>query len=175
MNKTSWIVGNFLTFLVLTLIMATAQSSLLHWVFGWRPTIQMDIVVLVYMALYRGPVEGLFFTVLACYCTSMLSVMLISLNIFAGVCVFLAVQAMRTRVYSHSPVYFTWTALAAVFAFHLIAWLTSVVFESRTPSPRPLDWILEVLITALFTRVLFHFLCWVDKKTKRLSLTELNS
>jgi len=175
MNKTSWLVINFLTFLILLLVAAAAQTSLLHWVFGWRPTIQIGIVVLVYITLYRSPAEGLLFTVVACYCTALLSIMLVSLNIFAGICVFLLVQALRTRVFSQSPVYFTWTALGAIFAFHVIAWFTSLIFEVRTPSPHPLDWILEVLITALFTRVLFHFFCWIDRKTKRLSLTELNS
>ena len=109
-NRTSWSVANFLAFLALLLITTAAQTSLLHWVFGWRPTIQMGVVILTYVSLYRNPTEGLLFVVLACYCTALQSIMLVSLNIFTGICVFLLIQALRTRVYSHSPVYFTWTA-----------------------------------------------------------------
>lgn len=100
--------------------------------------------------------------------------MLTSLNVFNGLCLFVLIQMLRTRVYSPGPVYFTWTALAAVFGFHLISWLTSL-FEVRPVTPRPLDWLLEVLLTSLFVRVVYTFSLWVDKKTKRLSLSELNS
>jgi len=174
MNKTSWLVFNFFVFLFLLLLCAAIQSSFLHWVFGWRPTIQGVVVILVYISLYRKPQEALAFIVLACFCTGMLSVMMTSLNIFAAVAIFLLIQALKARVYSPGPVYFTWTVLGGVLGFHLIAWLTSVIFEPRTPAPRPLDWILEVLITALFTRLFFHVLTVIDRKTRRSAYSELN-
>jgi len=174
LNKTSWLVLNFSCFVLLVLISASIQSSLFHWVLGWRPTIQLSLVFLVYVCLTRPPIEGFIFVVVTCYCIGLLSVMLTSLNVFNGLCLFVLIQMLRTRVYSPGPVYFTWTALAAVFGFHLIAWLTSL-FEVRPVAPRPLDWLLEVLLTSLFVRLVYTFSLWIDKKTKRLSLSELNS
>lgn len=132
------------------------------------------MIFIVYISLTRPPAEGLLFVTVSCYAIGLLSVMLTSLTIFTGLCVFLFIQVLRTRVYSPSPVYFTWTTLGAVFGYHLISWLTSL-FEVRPVTPRVLDWILEVLLTSFFVRAIYSFCIWIDKKTKRLSLSELNS
>jgi hypothetical protein len=176
-NRTSWLIANFLSFMLLLMVSAGLQSSLLHWFFhwmlGWRLTINFALVILVYISLYRNAPEALLFVALGCYVTGLMSVMLASINVFTGVVVFFLVRALRTRVYSSSPVYFTWTALGAIFAFHLIAWITSEAFEAHTPSPHPLDWILEVLMTALVARVVFATCIWLDIKTKRSTAPEL--
>jgi len=156
------------------LFCASLQSSLFHWIIGWRPTVQLALVILVYICLTRPPVEGFIFVVVSCYCVGLLSVMLTSLNVFSGLCIFVVIQIVKNRVYSPGPAYFTWTALSAVFGFHFISWMMSS-FDVRPVAPRPLDWLLEVLLTSLFVRLLYNFCSWIDKKTKRLSLTELNS
>jgi hypothetical protein len=174
-NRPSWLVANFLIFFFLVLLSSAAESSFLHWIFSWRPTIQVALVFLVYISLYRAPAEGLLFVVLSCYCMGLESVMLQSACVFSGVCVFLLLQILRARVYSSSSVYFTWTSLGAILAFHIISWLTSVFLDTRAPSPKPLDWLLEVMLTALFVRLIYSLCLWIDQKTKRISITELNT
>lgn len=173
MNKT-WVIVNFLIFLFFVIFFASIQSSLFHWILGWRPTFQIGFVFVVYVILSRPAFEGFLFTVLSCYCMGLLSVMWVSLNIFCGLCVFLALRMVRTRVYSADPVYFTWTSLAAIFGFYIVSWVTSL-FEVKPTTPRPLDWLLEILLTSLFVRLVYSFCIWIDKKTKRQTLTELNS
>jgi hypothetical protein len=175
MNRTSWIVTNFAIFLILLLLAAAFQSSLLHWLIGWRATIQIVLVIFTYICLYRAPTEALVFTVLAFFGAGLLSNMLESLAIFSAICVFLALRTVRARVYSSNPVHFTWTALGAIFGFHFISWLTAEVFEPNPPRAMVIDWILEVLLTALFVRLFYASFIWLDRKTKRLTITELNS
>lgn len=174
MNRPSQIVLNFFVFLSLFLLAASLQTSLFHWLIGEHATIQIALAIVTYICLYRNPPEALLFTILACYMMGLLTTMLQSIGIFAGVCIFLMIQAVRKQVYSSGHVHFTWTALAAIFLFHVITWMTSLIFEPIAPPFRPLSWILEILITALFTRLLYSLFVWLDQKTKRLTISELN-
>ncbi len=162
-------------FLGLLLIAASVQSSLLHWLLGWRATIQIVLVIFTYICLYRNPPEALLFTFIAFYSIGLMSNILQSVSIFAAVCVFFMLRTIRTRIYSSSPVHFTWSALASVFSFHIISWLTAEIFEPNPPRAHVLDWILEILLTSLFVRLLYVIFIWLDRRTNRLTITELNS
>jgi hypothetical protein len=175
MNRPSWLAANFLIYILLVLVAASMQTSLFHWVLGWKATIQIVLLLLTYICLYREPGEALFFTVLAGYCMGLLSTMMESIAVFGAVCVFIGLRTLRTRVYSPSHVYFTWTGLGSIFSFHIITWLTGVFFETHAPRPRVLDWVLEILMTALFARAVYVFCNWIDVKTKKVSVTELNT
>jgi len=154
---------------------ASVQSSLLHWLIGWRATIQVVIVIFTYICLYRSPTEALLFSIVAFFSIGLMSNMLQSVSVFSAICMFLALRTVRTRIYSSSPVHFTWTALGAIFGFHLISWLTAEIFETNPPHAHVLDWVLEVLITSLFVRLLYVIFIWLDRQTKRLTIIELNS
>lgn len=175
MTRPSWIIANFILFLTLFLIAASFQSSFLHWVLGWKVNIQIVIVLLTYICLYREQFEALLFTVFACYFLGLMSTMYTSTTVFAGVCLWIGLRALRRQIYSSNAVYFTWTSLASILGFHLITWLTTIAFESRRLRMSPLDLLLEVLMTALFAKPLYLFFIFLDKKTRRYTVTELNS
>ncbi len=175
MNKTTWVVANFLTYVFLVLLAVALQTSVFPWLFGWRANIQVAVVLLTYICLYREPLEGGVFAVLTGYFLGLMSTMMLSISVFSCLCVFLALRTLKTRVYMPGHVYFTWTTLGAIFGFHFFSWLATFFFESQALHFGILNWILEILLTALFTRGLFHFCVWIDKRTKRLTLTELNS
>jgi hypothetical protein len=175
MTRPSWIIINFFIFLCILLLAAAMQTSLLHWTIGFRTNIQIVIVIITYICLYREPVEAFLFVIIGCYLLGLLSTMYASAHVFAGVCLFVGLRAMRKQVYSSNAVYFTWTALASILAFHIITWLVVSVFDARKIRPKILDWILEILVTALFSRFLYLFFIYVDKKTKRFTVSELNS
>jgi len=46
------------------------------------------MIFIVYISLTRTPAEGLLFVVASCYAIGLLSVMLTSLTVFTGLCVF---------------------------------------------------------------------------------------
>jgi hypothetical protein len=172
MNKPSQIIFNFIVFFFLLLTAIVLQTSLFHWIITWRSTIQIALVLMTYICLYRGPLEALLFTLLGSYCLGLTSTMLQSVSIFSGMCMFIATQVVKNQIYSSSPVQFTWVALSNIFFFHVVSWVVSSIFEGP-PQLRPLDWILEILITALFTKILFAFFIFVDQKTKRIEVSEL--
>jgi hypothetical protein len=175
MTRPSWVIFNFIFFMLLLLLAASLQSSFFHWAIGFRTNIQLVIVIITYICLYREPVEALLFTVISCYLLGLLSTMYSSTHVFAGVCLFLGLRATRKQVYGSNAVHFTWTALGAILAFHVITWLTTSTFDRRRIKPGILDWVLEILITALFTRFLYMLFIFIDKKTKRFTVSELNS
>lgn len=175
MTRPSWIVTNFFVFFLFFLIAASAQASLFHWMLGYRANIQIALVMITYICLYRDPLEAFLFTCLGCYCLGLMSSMYASTAVFGGVCLFFALRTLRKQVYSSNPVFFTWTALSAILGFHVLTWLTSVLFDSRHLKTNPIDWILEIFITSLFAKSLYLFFIFIDKKTKRYTVTELNS
>lgn len=169
MNKTSLIVFNFSVFLIMLWICIALQTSLLPLMLGPRVTIQMALVLITYVCLSREPMEALLFTVISTFSLGLFSTMLESIAIFTGIFLFLALRTLKSLAYSPTPVYFVWTSLAAIFSFHFISWITIAIFDYNAPSPRPLHWLLELLVTALFIRLLYMFFIWVDKRTKRLA------
>jgi hypothetical protein len=173
MTRTSWVVINFLIYIALIVCFTAAQSSVLHWIFGLHATFQMAIVVTTYYALYRSYFEALFFTYLAFYLIGISSMMHEGLAILTGVTLFLGLRAIRTRIYSSNPTYFTWTSLACVLLFHFISWTYSLMFENQSPRIHPMVWIVELLMTSLVTRILYAVFQWLDQKTKRASVSEI--
>ncbi len=173
MNKPSQVAFNFTAFLLLLLLAITLQTSLFHWILGGRPTLQIAILIITYICLYRSPVEALIFTVIGSYCLGLASTMLQSVAVFGGMCIFIVDQVIKKQVYSSGSVHFTWTALCNILIFHASTWIVTSVFESFPPQLRPMDWILEVLITALVTKIMYRFFIVLDQKTKRIEIGEL--
>ena len=173
MNRPSWVIWNFVVFLFIFWIFAAFQSSVIHWLLGWHATPQLTIILLTFIALHRRSTEGYLFTFLACYSSGVMSTVLESVNVFAGTCIFLALTAARKQVYQGSPVHFTWSVMAAVFGYHLVMWMTNGIFDSVIPNFFVLDVVSEVLMTALLARVFLAFFIWVDRRTKRVAVGEL--
>jgi hypothetical protein len=131
------------------------------------------LVIFTYVSLARNPPEAYVFTLISFYAIALLSTMEESLSIFAGTCLFLILRTIRMRFYDSTPRHFTWAALGVIFGFHFITWFTAWLVSDTVPRVHPLNWLLEILLTALITRPLFHFCIWVDVKTKRVTLSEL--
>jgi hypothetical protein len=175
MNRSSWVFINFVCFFLLVILFISLQTSLFHKILGQRANIQAVLVVITYVCLSRSPGEALLFSALASFASGLISVMPDSLNVFSGMLVCVCLRGLKKLSYSPSPVYFNWTALGTVLGFHIFSWLTALIFETNPPPFTLINWILEILLTALFTRVIYVFCIWLDHKTKRLTLSELES
>lgn len=174
MNRPSNIIFNFFIYVFLLLFAITLQTSLFHWLLGLRSTFQFAIVIMTYICLYRNPTEALIFMFFSSYCLGLASTMLQSVSVFSGMFIFIVTVFAKNQFYSSSPAHFSRMALSNIFLFHFVSWLVSTVFENTTPQFRPLDWILEVLMTALFIKILFILFQIIDEKTKRLEFSELD-
>ncbi|MCC6277183.1 MAG: hypothetical protein IT289_04630 [Oligoflexia bacterium] len=158
---------------MMVLICSSLQSSLLHWIFNWHATFQLAITIAVYVILNRGQVESLIFTYLAFYCMAALSNMFEGVAVLTGVTLYLGLRTIRTRIYSPTPTHFTWAALSSIFLFHFLSWIFTVGLELNVPRAHPLVWVLEILITALGIKPLYHLLQWIDQKTNRVTVSEI--
>jgi hypothetical protein len=134
----------------------------------------MAICIMTYICLYRKSSEALTFVVLGSYALGLLSSMLQSVSVFGGVTLFILNSAIKKQLYNSGPVQFAWTALSNVLLYHISTWLISSLFEGQSPQFRPLDWILELLFTALIVRMLYAFFVFIDHRTKRIEMSELD-
>lgn len=173
MTRTSWLLFNFLLFFFITLIALALQTTLLHQVFGNNGTIQIVLVIMTYICITRRPIEALLFTFLCCYSISLLSTILAGAAVFSGFSIFLILRFFRALVYTPSHVYFNWAALGAVFGFHIIGWILGWFFDPSPPSFLFIPWVLEVLLTALFCKLILNMCLWIDSRTHRAIPTEI--
>ncbi|MBK9293299.1 MAG: hypothetical protein IPM57_02475 [Oligoflexia bacterium] len=174
MNRPSTIIFNFVIYMSMLLLAISLQTSLFHWLIGSRSTIQIALVIVTYICLYRSTTEALLFTFLASYCLGLISTMLQSISVFATMVIFLFTMFVKHQLYTSNTTSFSRVALANILIFHVVSWVASGLFEDTTPQLRPLDWVLEILITALFVKILFIFFQKIDEKTKRLEFSELD-
>lgn len=173
MNKTTQTSINFFIFFVFFLLAVALQSSMFHWIIRGRVTIQIALVILTYICLYRGIYEALLFSFLASYCLGLTSTILQSVSVFAGLSICFFNQTIKKQVYSSGQVHFTRVALGNIFFYHMISYILTMIFDSSPSQFRPLDWLLEALITALFVNMLYKFFIFIDQKTKRIEVSEL--
>lgn len=173
MNKTTQTSINFFVFFILALLAISLQSSIFHWIIGGRVTIQIAIVMMTYICLNRKLTEALLFSFLVTYCLGLITTVLQPVSVFAGFCLCFFSQAIKKQVYRPGISHFARVALGNIFFYHLISYVVTMITE-RSPSQfRPLDWLLEVLMTALFVPMLYRFFIFVDLKTKRIEASEV--
>lgn len=173
MNSTSQKTLSFILYFIFFLFAVILQTSLFHWIIGGRSTVQLAIVIMTYICLYRGKYEAILFSFFASYCLGLMSTMAESVSVFSGLCLYFANRAIKKQFYAPGSTHFLRVAVANVFFFHFISFIVSYIFEPAPPLFRPLDWLLEVLLTALFIKTTYSFFVFVDQKTKRIEVSEL--
>lgn len=173
MNKTSQTAFNFILFFLLFLLATSLQSSLFFWIIRGRATVQVALVILTYICLYRGTYEALLFSFLASYAFSLSTTIPQPVSVFAGLSICFFNQTIKKQMYSSGHVHFTRVALGNIFFYHLIGYILTMIFDNSPHQFRPLDWLLEVLLTSLFVRALYKFFIFIDQKTKRVEVSEL--
>ncbi len=168
MRERALVLANVILFGMTTLLLATVQTSLWFQILGWFPAPAFWIPVLVYISLYRAPVElvvGLF----------ALSAILSPMTVMPGsllfmICLLLggAIRLIKQRFYWAGSSYFMMMSGIAALAWHVFHWLGSMVAGPEPlTSPEVSDWLIQALLTPLTAPPLHELFRWFDRLTDR--------
>lgn len=159
---------NIALFILMTLLLAGAQTSFWLQIFGYFPPPALWMPVLVYLALFRGTLATIILSHLVALSISSATAMPLGLVMIACLAVALSIQVFKTRIFWMQSTYFMMVSGLSVFVFHMTHFASSWAL-SDTPLTTPAigDWIIQALLTPLVAPLLFPLFRWVDALTQQ--------
>lgn len=163
------IIGQYLVGIAL----ASFQSSLWPELFGTIPPPHCWLPLIVFLTLYRTFHEGLITVFLFGYIMVNFSLIPLGSVLFMHVGIWAVIQTFKQRVYWPGANYFMLAnGLAALSLplFHTL--ISSLTEENPIQSPDIIGWVVQMLMTAVVTLLLYPLLMKVDQWTHKEQPTE---
>lgn len=130
--------------------------------------------VVVYLSLYRKPLEGILSTYFVLlFGLSILTIENSGLSLALGLSVFLLCQAIKSRVFWNGAHYFILLCFLSTLLLQFVKTIVNLVFFDHFALPNVFLWILQAGLTALPAWFCFHLLNWLDHLTHKESLAEV--
>lgn len=168
--------ANLLVLTIVTLILASVQTSLWFQIFGYFPGPALWIPCLIYVALFRSTLEAIAFAYITGFALSTMSAM--QEGVLMAICLglVLTAQVFKRRIFWPGSSYFMLTCGLAALIFHFYHWgATYLIGDFPMSSPAIMDWLVEALLTPLTAPPLFQFLQWIDQITRKESTTDISA
>lgn len=160
--------ANVVLFILITLLLAGAQTSFWLQIFGYFPPPALWMPVLVYLALFRGTLETIILSHLVAIAISSATTMPIGFVLVSSLTVALSVQIFKTRIFWMQSTYFMMVSGLSVFVFHLAHFASTwLLGDIPLTSPAIADWIIQALLTPLVAPLLFPLFRWIDSLTQQ--------
>lgn len=168
MKENSFLLGNYLLFLITGALVVAFQKSAWFQVFGALPSPQLWIPVLVFWFLYREPHESVIMTYLL---TAMVSTQtslgfthFLTVNVF----LFALVWLLKQRFYWSGSGFYTIICGGVTFGFFLCHWILSLLIENNPLSfPNLFSWILSPFLTMFFALIFYYGFSLLDMLTHK--------
>lgn len=159
-----------------TLVLATLQTSLWFQIFGWFPAPAFWMPALVFVALYRAPVEMIISVFVISLILSTMTVMPDGLLFMSLLTLGGAIRLVKQRFYWTGSSYFMMVSGFAALAWHTFHWAGSLL-TSETPlvNPEIADWLIQALLTPLIAPPLYDLFRWFDKLIDRDQIAEAST
>jgi hypothetical protein len=166
---------NFLNYLfvaVFVLLCCGLQTTLWYQIFGNLPTPLLWLNLVLYLILYRSFMDG----ILTCYAVGVLILPFTAMPL--GVLwsslfvIFLAMRAVKKRIFWPGSRYFFLASLGIGIAYHLAYYITSHIVEAN---PAPFHFFhrfFEIVFTALTSVPIYGIMHWIDDNTGKEILPE---
>ena len=143
----------------LVVLFATLETSFWHRVLSPIPNPQLWLSVVVFVFLYRSPVESLIIVYLPSLFIYLLTMQSLGYIILAQTLLYFLVLGVRTRIFVPGQFYFSVLYSSSVLVFHLLLYTISLVFEPQTVSFREvLGWIVQSVIAFVVSPFLYSFI-----------------
>ncbi len=160
--------ANILLLAFATLVLASLQTSLWFQVFGWFPAPAFWMPAVVYVALYRTPVEMLITVFIFCLILSTMTVMPEGMLFATLLALSGLIRAVKQRFYWAGTTYFMMTSGFATLSWHLLHWIgTSIIHSNPVSIPEIADWLIQALLTPLIAPPLYFLFRWFDRIAER--------
>lgn len=176
MKEKGLLVANVVMFLFAILLLGSLQTSLWLQIFGNFPGPALWIPCLIYIALFRSPLESIIFSYLAGIALSTMSAMPEGLMMILCLALVLSAQLFKQRIYWAGSSYIMMTCGLASLMFNLYHWIaTFILGDTPMTSPQVMDWLIQALLTPLVAPPLFPVFQWIDRFTQREPPTEISA
>lgn len=168
MRERMLLATNVALFGMSALLLGTIQSSLWFQILGWFPAPAFWVPVLVFVSLYRAPVEMVI--VLFVISTILSSMTVMPDGLLFSTCLVLggAVRLVKQRFYWAGSSYFMMMSGITAIAWNVTHWVGSLLV-SATPltDPEITNWLIQSLLTPLIAPPLYELFRWFDRWTDR--------
>ncbi|MDX9731813.1 MAG: hypothetical protein RBT63_08595 [Bdellovibrionales bacterium] len=168
MKEKALLAANIGLFILATLLLASAQTSLWLQIFGYFPPPALWIPGLVYLALFRSTMMIVIVSHLLAIALATATAMPEGLMMISCLAVALSVQVFKTRFYWNATTYVMLVCGLATLVFHIYHFIASwILTDHPLTSPAFSAWIIQALLTPLFAPLLFPIFRWFDQVTHR--------
>lgn len=145
--------------IILLVLLATLETSLWPRVLAPIPNPQIWLSVVVFVFLYRSPVESLMIVYFPCFFIYLLTMQPLGYLLLAQTLLFFLVLAVRTRVFVPGQFYFSVMYASSVLMFHILMFVFAWVFETKPTSlSQVLAWFIQSIIAFVISPLLYNFI-----------------
>lgn len=173
MRQQGLFVAYILILSLMAYLLAGLQTTLWFQIFGNTPSPALWLILIIYIALYRPPHQGI---LIAYGCTalfSLFSVTPIGLWLLSVLIVFGIVWFVKQRIFWPGTGYFALACVLSAALFHIVSPLVSLLLEDQPLRTYfILDRIIQILLTPLFSSPIYYLLRWIEAVTEQEQLTE---
>ena len=176
MREVSRVLSNVLLYSLFSLFLVTLQTSLWYLWLGPFPPPYLWIPPIVFLALYRPPLKAIFTIYVVSIAISSMSSISPGLLMLNHLLIFTILLTLKSRIFWIGKSYFVIATTLACFSFVPIHWILSLIVESNPiPYPRVLPWFVGVLLTPLFSTLMYNVFNWLDRITKADQVQEIGT
>lgn len=145
--------------ILMVVIIATLESSLWPRVLSPIPNPQIWLAVVIFVFLYRTPVESLMIVYIPSFYIYLLAMQPLGYVLLAQTLIFFMVLAVKTRVFVPGQFYFSVMYAASVLVFHILIFTFGWVFDTKTTSlSQILAWFIQSIIAFVISPFIYSLI-----------------
>lgn len=163
---------NLILILVVTLVLSGVQTTFWFQIFGSLPAPLMWLNLVLYLVLYRKPLEAILTIYLIGLFLNPFTAMPLGVLWLTLFLLFVVTSFLKKRVFWPGSRYFLMASIAISIAYHVIYFIISKYFE---PNPATFNFFhrfFEIVFTALTSVPLYMFFTTIDRVTHKETLPE---
>ena len=169
--------SNILLFLLLTHFASIVQVSFFspdQFLFKYLPTPFCWISPVIFLSLYRNPLEGILSVYILIYSLAPLTVQSTGSMLLSSLVLFSCCQSLKTRFFWPGVRYFMIINALGALIFQASEATVHFIFDDYTPTlGQVFSWFPRALITPVTAYILYFPLNLIDRITQKTPLTEL--
>ncbi len=145
--------------LVLLILITTLETSIWHTILALIPNPQLWLSVVVFVFLYRSPIESMVIIYVPSFFIYLLTMQPLGYLLLAQTLVFLLVNAVKTRMFVPGQFYFSVMYAASVLTFQLLIYIFSWVFEAKPLFlSQAFSWIVQSVIAFVVSPLVYKII-----------------
>jgi hypothetical protein len=142
--------------ILLVVLIATLETSFWQRVLSPIPNPQLWLSVVVFVFLYRSPLESLMIVYVPSLFIYLLTMNSLGSVILAQTILYFLVLAVRTRIFVPGQFYYSVLYSSAVLVFHILMYTLSYIFEGQPLSGwQVLGWFVQSILAFVISPILY--------------------